>query len=110
MRMVPYMPLSTTTITTLAPCCTAVANSWPFIRKQPSPANDTTRRLGAAILGGYRRRHAVAHGAAGRRKLGAKAAILEEAMQEGGVVARSVGDDDVVGQALVQPADHFGDV
>jgi hypothetical protein len=38
MRMVPYMPLLSSTMMLLAPCCTAVASSWPFIRKSPSPA------------------------------------------------------------------------
>jgi hypothetical protein len=37
MRIVPYMPLSSTTMITGILYCTAVANSCPFIRKSPSP-------------------------------------------------------------------------
>ncbi|MGY4379024.1 hypothetical protein ACVWZ3_006663 [Bradyrhizobium sp. i1.3.6] len=44
--MVPYCELSTTMTTSGASYCTAVANSWPFIRKQPSPAKATTTRSG----------------------------------------------------------------
>ena len=67
-------------------------------------------RLGCGDLGRDRRRHAVAHGAAGRRELGLEAAILEEAVQEGRVVAGAVGDDRIVGQALVQPGDDLAHV
>ena len=42
MRMVPYMPLLTTSEITGSPYWTAVAISCPCIRKQPSPANETT--------------------------------------------------------------------
>ena len=56
MRIVPYMPLSTTTNTTPARCRIAVASSCPFIRKQPSPFHETTVRSGwssfAAIAAG----------------------------------------------------------
>ena len=48
MRMVPYMPLSTTTTMTGSSYCTAVANSCPVIRKSPSPANAITVRSGAS--------------------------------------------------------------
>ena len=44
MRIVPYMPLSTTRTTIGSSCCTAVASSEAVIRKQPSPA--TRRRCG----------------------------------------------------------------
>ena len=46
MRMVPYMPLFTTTKMVFAPCWTAVPISCPFIWKQPSPLKDTTTRPG----------------------------------------------------------------
>src|SRR5258707_1309601 len=48
MRMVPYMQLSTTITTIGRPCCTAVANSCPVIRKSPSPQNATTVRSGVS--------------------------------------------------------------
>ncbi|MNE93877.1 hypothetical protein D3C80_1917820 [compost metagenome] len=48
MRMVPYMPLLTTRKITRASCWMAVASSWPFIMKQPSPAKLSTVRPGAA--------------------------------------------------------------
>src|SRR5207248_2295855 len=38
MRIVPYIPLFTTMITTGSSYCTAVASSCPVIRKSPSPA------------------------------------------------------------------------
>jgi hypothetical protein len=44
------MPLSTTTNTTASPYCAAVASSCPFIRKQPSPFQETTRRCGQIAL------------------------------------------------------------
>ena len=47
MRIVPYMALSTTITMTASPYCTAVAKSWPVIRKQPSPAKATTVRDGS---------------------------------------------------------------
>ena len=48
MRMVPYMPLSTTITISGSSYCTAVANSWPVIMKSPSPQNATTVRSGCA--------------------------------------------------------------
>ena len=66
--------------------------------------------VGLGDLGRDRRRHAVAHRAAGRRELGLEAAILEEAMQERRVVAGAVGDDRIVRQPLVQPGDHLAHV
>jgi len=50
MRMVPYMPLLTTMKITGALYCMAVASSWPFIRKQPSPAMQMTGVSGLTIL------------------------------------------------------------
>ena len=56
MRIVPYMPLSTTSTTTGSWCCTAVASSFADIRKSPSPAMQTAVRPGctafAAIAAG----------------------------------------------------------
>jgi hypothetical protein len=46
MRIVPYMPLFTSSTTGFAPCCTAVASSWPVIMKSPSPVTATTTRSG----------------------------------------------------------------
>ena len=40
------MPLLTTSTMTASSCCTAVASSWPVIRKSPSPAKHTTVRVG----------------------------------------------------------------
>ena len=45
-RIVPSMPLLTTITMTLSPNWTAVASSFPLIRKQPSPATVTTVRSG----------------------------------------------------------------
>ena len=96
------MPLLTTMTMIGRSYCTAVANSWPFIRKQPSPAKATTVRSGMQRLGGDRGRHAVAHRAGGRRRLRGEAAEAVEAMHPGGVVAGAVGEDGVVGQHLFQ--------
>ena len=82
---------------------TAVASSWPVIRKQPSPAKQTTGRSGWAQLGRDRGRQAVAHRARGRGELGAEAAVGEVAVGPDGVVAGTVGDDRVRRQPLAQP-------
>jgi len=50
MRMVPYMPLFTITMITGASYCTAVASSWPVMRKSPSPAKQITVRSGCTSL------------------------------------------------------------
>ena len=47
MRIVPYMPLSSTITMTGQSYCTAVASSWPFIMKSPSPAKATAIRSGS---------------------------------------------------------------
>ena len=46
--MVPSMPLLTTITMTLSPNWTAVASSFPLIRKHPSPAMVTTVRSGCS--------------------------------------------------------------
>ena len=46
MRIVPYMPLLTTSTTIGELSCTAAASSCPLIRKSPSPATQTTIRSG----------------------------------------------------------------
>ena len=50
MRIVPYIPLFTTTATKLAPYWTAVAISCPVMRKSPSPQRANTGRFGSASL------------------------------------------------------------
>ena len=85
--------------------CTAVANSWPFIRKSPSPLIASTVRSGYRRLHRHRRRHAIAHEAADRRHLGAEAAEAIEAMNPAGIIARAVAENGVGGQMPAQP-DH----
>ena len=46
MRMVPYDPLLTTMRMMGSRYCTAVASSWPVIRKSPSPEKAITVRSG----------------------------------------------------------------
>ena len=50
MRIVPYMPLSMTTVMLAMPCCTAVAISCPDIRKSPSPAMQSAIASGRTRL------------------------------------------------------------
>ena len=64
------------------------------------PGDDGAVRMDG--LGRDRRRHAVAHGAAGGRQLGAKAAIGVVAMDPGGVVAGAVGDDRIGAAAFLR--------
>jgi len=48
--MVPYIPLLTKIVTIAKSYCTAVASSWPVMRKSPSPAMATAIRLGCTIF------------------------------------------------------------
>src|SRR5262249_47252939 len=98
MRMVPYMPLSATTMMTGRSYCTAVANSCPVIRKSPSPAKAITVRSGARPFHADRRRHAVAHRAGDRRELAAVAAIAPIAVHPDREVAGAVADHRVGGK------------
>ena len=109
MRIVPYIPLSTIRITIGSSYCTAVASSWPAIRKSPSPEKQTTVRSGRTRLGGDRRRDAVAHRAAGRRELARELVEPPEAMHPDRVVARAVRDDRV-GHAFAQVREAHGEV
>ena len=104
MRIVPYIPLSTTRTTIGRSYWTAVASSWPDIRKSPSPDQQTTVALRPHGLGGHRRRHAVAHRAARRRELARERVKSPEAMDPDGVVACAVRDDRVR-RALAQVRD-----
>ncbi|KRD99917.1 hypothetical protein ASE63_10405 [Bosea sp. Root381] len=49
-RMMLYIPSSTTMNRIFRPHCVAVASSCPFIMKQPSPATETASRSGKASL------------------------------------------------------------
>ena len=98
------MPLSTTSTTIGSSYCTAVASSWPAIRKSPSPEKQTTVRSGRDRLRRDRGRHAVAHRAAGRRELARVVVEAPEAVHPDRVVAGAVRDDRV-GQPPAQVRD-----
>jgi hypothetical protein len=111
MRMVPYMPLFSSTMMLLPPYCAAVASSCPFIRKSPSPAIVKAVRPGQQV-GRDAGRHAVAHRA--RRSAPAAscgpwpARVAEEAVHPAGEVAGAVGQHRVGRQQLLQHATMAG--
>src|SRR3954453_17754940 len=101
-----------------APYWAAVASSWPFIRKSPSPATATTGRSlkgrAAAPPAGTpeplgpevgRRGHAVPHRAARRRELARHRAVAPVAVPPAGEIAGAVADDGV----LLKPLAHCCD-
>ena len=104
------MPLLTTSTTIAAPYWTAVASSWPLIRKSPSPERQTTVRSGwssfAAIAAGI----AVPHRAGARRELRPVAAELVEAVRPDREVAGAVRQHRVVRQPLAQVRHHLAQV
>ena len=110
MRIVPSIPLLTTSTTIAAPYWTAVASSWPLIRKSPSPERQTTGPLRAEQLRGDRGRDAVAHRAGARRELRAVAVELVEPVRPHRVVAGAVREHRVVGQPLAQVGHHLGEL
>ena len=105
MRMVPNMPLSTTTLMVGALYCMAVATL--AMHHETAVAGKGHRHaIGTGDLGGHRRRHAIAYRARGRRQLRA-IALVEIAMDPGGVIAGAVTDEGVFRQITVEPADNL---
>ena len=103
MRIVPYMPL----FTTMHDDVRAVLHRGRqllAVHQETAVAGEGDDQCAPGCeLGGDRRRHAIAHGAVGRRELRAEAAKLIEAMRPGRVVARAIGDDRIGRQSLAQP-------
>ena len=72
------------------------------------PGDDDPLRIDG--FGGDGGRHAIAHGTAGRRQLGAEAPVAVEAVQPGGVVAGAVGEDRIARQMLAEIAHHLAEL
>jgi len=74
----------------------------PAHQKAAVPVPRNHHALGMHDFGRDRGGHAVAHGAAGGRELGAECAVLIEAVQPAGVIPGAVGEDRVGGQPTLE--------